>query len=87
MTEDGILGLQADLGQPDNAFAPTWSLPNESFDGFFANLLEIGRSLLPKHDWLSFRGLLVNLAVFHRKTCWLPPAFLGPWQPGRSSLS
>ena len=40
MTKDGALGLLADLGQPDDVFAVTGSLPGESFDGFFASLPE-----------------------------------------------
>ena len=38
MTKDGALGLPADLGQPDDVLALTGSLPDESFDGFFASL-------------------------------------------------
>jgi hypothetical protein len=38
--KDGVLGLPADLGQPDDILAPTRSLLGESFNGFFANLPE-----------------------------------------------
>ena len=40
MTKDGALGLPADLGQPDDILALMGSLPDESFDGFFASLPE-----------------------------------------------
>ena len=39
-TKDGALGLPADLGQTGDVLALTGSLPGESFDGFFASLLE-----------------------------------------------
>jgi hypothetical protein len=40
MTKDGALGLTADLGQPGVVLAMTGSLPDESFSGSFASLLE-----------------------------------------------
>ena len=40
MTNDGALGLPADLGQPGDILALMRSLLGESFDGFFASLPE-----------------------------------------------
>jgi hypothetical protein len=40
MTKDDVLGLPANLGQPGDVLALTGSLPDESFDGFFASLPE-----------------------------------------------
>jgi hypothetical protein len=40
MTKDGALGLPADLGQPGDVLTLTGSLPDESFDDFFASLPE-----------------------------------------------
>ena len=37
-TKDSVLGLLADLGQPDDVLSLKGSLPGESFDGFFASL-------------------------------------------------
>jgi hypothetical protein len=39
-TNDGILGLLANIGQPADVLAPTGSLPDKSFEGFFASLPE-----------------------------------------------
>jgi hypothetical protein len=39
-TKDGALGLSADLGQPGGVLTLKGSLPDESFDGFFASLPE-----------------------------------------------
>jgi hypothetical protein len=40
MIKDGALGLLADLGKPTDILALTKFFPGESFNGFFANLLE-----------------------------------------------
>ena len=40
MTNDDALGLPANLVQPGDVLALTGSLPDESFDGFFASLPE-----------------------------------------------
>jgi len=39
-TKDGVLGLPANLRQPDDVLALTGSLADESFGGFFTSLLE-----------------------------------------------
>ena len=55
MTKDGGLALLADLGQPGDVLA------------LMVPLLVCPQTSLRKHGWLSFGGLLTNLAIFHHE--------------------
>jgi hypothetical protein len=66
MIKDGALGLLADLGQPDDALAPTGrSFPHESFDVPLLVYLKTSHCSC-KHNQLSLASLFVNFSIFHR---------------------
>ena len=56
--------MPADLGQFADVLASTGSVPSESFDGSFANLLGNLPLFAHKHDWLPFASLLGNEPFF-----------------------
>ena len=67
MTKDGVLGLLADLGQPDDVLAPRGPSWARASTVSLLVYLKTSQFFVTQARWLSFGGLLVNLSVLHHE--------------------